>query len=90
MGGIRFCWYGYGCQLENPFVCFGAKPTQRACAGDFPRDRKRTREGRFQGQEKEAVKRKQITPVDRREQGSQQKRAGARPWTQGWLANVRR
>ena len=28
MGGIRFC--GSGCQSKNPFVSFGAKPTQRA------------------------------------------------------------
>ena len=28
------------------FICFGAKPTQRACARYFPRDWKRTREGR--------------------------------------------
>ena len=35
------------CQSEDSFVCFGAKPTQRACARDFLRDR--TREGRFQG-----------------------------------------
>ena len=48
MGGIRFC--GCGCQSENPFVCFGAKPTQRACARDLPRDRKMTWEGRSQRQ----------------------------------------
>ena len=28
IGGIRFC----GCGLDYPFVCFGAKPTERACA----------------------------------------------------------
>ena len=38
MGGIRFSVYG--CQSENLFVCFGAKPTQRACTRDLPRDRK--------------------------------------------------
>ena len=47
------CWafisVGVGkCQSEDSFVCFGAKPTQRACARNFPRDRKRTREGRSQ------------------------------------------
>ena len=53
MGGIRFC--GCGCQSEDPFVCFGIKPTQRACA---PPDRKRTREERSQSrQEKEAEQR---------------------------------
>ena len=34
------------CQSEDSFVCFGTKPTQRACVQDFPRDQKRTREGR--------------------------------------------
>ena len=34
------------CQSKDPFVCFGAKPTQRACARDLPRDRKKTREKR--------------------------------------------
>ena len=38
MDGIRFCVCG--CQSENPFLCFCAKPTQRACARDLPRDRK--------------------------------------------------
>ena len=27
-------------QSENPYVCFGAKPTQRTCMRDLPRDRK--------------------------------------------------
>ena len=39
MLGIR-CVGVCGCQSENSFVCFGAKPTQRACAQDLPRDRK--------------------------------------------------
>ena len=47
MGGIPFC--GCGCQSEDPFVCFGVKPSQRACMQDLPQDRKRTREGRSQG-----------------------------------------
>ena len=42
MLGIR-CVGVYGCQSEDPFVYFRAKPTQRACAWDVPRDRKRTR-----------------------------------------------
>ena len=33
-------------QSEDSFVCFGAKPTQRACAQDFLRDRKKTRKGK--------------------------------------------
>ena len=43
MLGIRGVGVGK-CQSEDSFVCFGAKPTQRACARDFPRDRKRTKE----------------------------------------------
>ena len=39
MLGIR-CVSVCGCQSENPFVCFGAKPPQRACARDLPRDQK--------------------------------------------------
>ena len=50
MGGIRFrgCWCG--CYLEDPFVCFGVKPTKRACAQDFPRERNKTREVKVAGQ----------------------------------------
>ena len=40
------------CQSEDSVVCFGAKPTQRACVRDFPRDRKRTWEGRSQAEER--------------------------------------
>ena len=73
MGGICFC--GCGCQLEDPFVCFGAKPTQRSCTRDFPRDWKN-----IEGiQQKRAEQKK---PVDRagqsREHDSQQERAGVR------------
>ena len=32
---------GVGASQRIPFVCFGAKPTQRACARDFPRDQKK-------------------------------------------------
>ena len=80
MGGVRFC--GCGCKSENPFVCFGPKPTQRACAQDHPRNRKRTRERRSQrrvgrreqsregcSQQKESVKRCESG----REETSQQK-----------------
>ena len=35
------------CQSEGSFVCFGAKPTHRACARDLQRDRKRTKEGKM-------------------------------------------
>ena len=51
MLGIRCVDVGK-CQSEDSFVYFGAKPTQRDCARDFPRDRKRTREGRSQSQQK--------------------------------------
>ena len=52
--------------VRGSLVCFGAKPTQRACARDFPRDRKRTREGRSQsGTEKTS---RQNREIGRREQ----------------------
>ena len=38
------------CQSEDPFICFGAKPIQRACAEDISRDWKMTREGKVPGQ----------------------------------------
>ena len=41
MLGIR-CIGVCGCQSDDPFVCFGSKPTQTACA----RDRKWMKEGR--------------------------------------------
>ena len=48
MGSFIFC--GCGCQSKNPFVCFGAKSTQRVGARDLPRDRKKAREGRYHRQ----------------------------------------
>ena len=51
------------CQSEDPFVCFGTKPTQRAGTRDLPWDQKKTKEGRSQSQQKWA------------EQGSRQERA---------------
>ena len=47
---VAFVSLGVGASQGIPFVCFGAKPTQKACARDLPRDRKRTKEGRSQGQ----------------------------------------
>ena len=46
---VAFVSVGVGASQRIP-VCFGAKPTQKACARDLPRDRKMTREGRSQGQ----------------------------------------
>ena len=69
MGGIRFCGCGYGCQSEDPFVCFSVKSTQRTWARDFHRDRKRAMEGRSQSQEKETVGRRR----QNREVGIQEK-----------------
>ena len=73
IGGNCFRWCGY--HSEKLFVCIGAKPTERICARNILQDRKRTREGRSQGQwrvedsqEKESVKRW----VQRREETSQQ------------------
>ena len=44
---MTFVYVSVGvCQSEDTVVCFGAKPTQRACARDYLRDRKMTREGR--------------------------------------------
>ena len=37
-------------QSDDSFVCFGAKPIERACARDFLRDRKKTRKGKVPGQ----------------------------------------
>ena len=66
MSGIRFSVCG--CQSENPFVCFDAKTTQRACARDLPWARKD--DGRKVPEtvgNKETVSRKeQQRPVDRR------------------------
>ena len=42
-------------QPEDSFVCFGAKPTQKACARDFLRNRKKTRKGEVPGQSTEGV-----------------------------------
>ena len=69
MGGIHFC--ECGCQSEDLFVCFGAKPTQKAGERDFPQDRKRTREGRSQREQKKPVNRRgQNRAVSRREQAT--------------------
>ena len=59
MGSIRFrlCW----CHSEDLFVCFGAKPTQRA----WMQDRKWRREGRSQRRRRESVEK-----GGRREQSS--------------------
>ena len=38
------------CQSEDSFVCFGAKPTQRACTQYFAWDWKKMREGKVPGQ----------------------------------------
>ena len=45
--GIRYMGVGE-CQSEDPFVCFGARPTQSACVWDLLRNWKKTREGRSQ------------------------------------------
>ena len=47
-----FLWMWVSASQES-FVCFGAKPTQRACARDFLRDRKKTREGKVPWQSTE-------------------------------------
>ena len=48
---VAFVSVGVGeCQSEDSLVCFGAKPTQRACTWDFQRDQKKMREGKVPGQ----------------------------------------
>ena len=68
MLGIR-CVGVCGCQSEDSFVHHGAKPTQRACVRDLPRDQKKTREGRSQRDSQEmrvGKKGDQLTKSERR------------------------
>ena len=90
MSGIRFCGCGCGCQSEDPFVCFGAKPTQRACARDLPRDRKRTEQSRTE-ESRERKKKQQSTELGSRQNmtvGRREQELGAVDSEAG-LANVR-
>ena len=57
-----------GYQSENYFVCFGAKPTQRACARDLLRDRMWVKGGR-------KIREKTVSWQRRPEEVSQQKGA---------------
>ena len=57
MGGIHFSVCG--CQSENHFICFGAKPTQRPCARDIPRDRMWVKEERSERRQKKWVSRRE-------------------------------
>ena len=71
-------WHSFlRCQSENPFACFGAKPTQRACARDLPRDRKRTREGMSQ----RSSQQKGAEEDSRQEKAA--KRRSVKRWEQG-------
>ena len=78
VGGIRFCGCLCGCQSEDLFFCFGAKPTQRVCTQDFPRDRKKTREGKSQTRTEEQGSR-QNKAVSRREQSTE---VGGSRWSE--------
>ena len=79
MGDIRFCVCG--CQLENPFVCFGTKPTQRAWVWDLKGDRTWTREGRSDRSKKKWVsRREQMRSVGLREQSREGEGINARKW----------
>ena len=60
---------------EDPFVCFGAKPTQRACTRDYPRDQKRAREGKVLGRQGPRTEHRRKQSI---EQGSRQNRAVSR------------
>ena len=54
MVGIRSVGMGVSERpSEDSFVCFGAKPTQRAFARDFLQDRKKTRQGKAPEQSKD-------------------------------------
>ena len=54
------------CQSEDSFVCFGAKPSQRAGARDLLRDRKKTIKGKVPGQSTEVNKREGLKTVRKR------------------------
>ena len=66
-----YCVSVCGCQLDDLFICFGAKPTQRDCEQDLPWDRKRARKGMSRRRGKDSQQKK-------REWGSRQKRVGRR------------
>ena len=54
---LSICSVGVGVserQSEDSFVCFGVKPTQRAWARDFQRDRKKTRKSKVQEQSRKS------------------------------------
>ena len=55
--GHSFLWVGVSANQRNPFVCFDPNITQRVCGRDYQRDRKRTREGRSQREQKKPVDR---------------------------------
>ena len=79
MLGIR-CVGMCGRQSDDLFVCYGVKPTQRACARDLPRVRKRRMEGRSQKRQKETVSRRERQRlVDRTSQLRDESRAERRP-----------
>ena len=59
-----------GASQRIPFICFGAKPTQRACARDLPRDRKWTREGRSERRQKKAVDKGELKKTVDRDESS--------------------
>ena len=83
--GVGECWSEYS------FVCFGPKPTQKACARDFLRDQKQLREGKVPGSQqksgkgndqKKAATKRRVGTCGLRSQVSQRKRMGQRSW---WL-----
>ena len=85
MLGIRFVCEGVGeCQSEDPFVCSGAKPPQRACARDLPRDQERTRDGKVQELKRrvqlraEETSQQKITEEGREETSRQNRAVGRR------------
>ena len=79
------------CQSEDSFVCFGVKPTHRACALiSHETGRRRGKEGPRVSQEKETEEtRAENKPVDRTGQSAEESRC-YNLWTQARLANMRR
>ena len=73
-------------QSEDSFVCFGAKPTQRACARYLLPDRKKTRKGEVPGQSTEEGSQRQSGKGDSQRKAAAEQGAGTcgpRGWVGG-------
>ena len=92
---VAQCWafvsVGVGeCQSEDSFVCFGVKPTQRACMWDLLWDRKRMREGKVP----EQIRRRQSAGESSQQklgEADGQRKATARTYgPRGWVGQRER